>query len=180
MVLLVGAHWGVNQLDRSLSHIFGLRIKVHRQTRRYPLLRRLAVVVGILMGLVTLLAVLFNWALLSRTPMASMRVVHLLPPVIGLALVTLVLQHLPRRHVRFRHAFLGAVVCSLLWGVAKIGFGYYLKHTPTWGILYGSLGSAMAALVFLYYSCAIFMLGAEVTAAFYRPTGTGAFPTIKP
>jgi uncharacterized BrkB/YihY/UPF0761 family membrane protein len=27
----------------------------------------------------------------------------------------------------------------------------------------------MAALVFLYYSCAIFMLGAEVTAAFYLP-----------
>jgi uncharacterized BrkB/YihY/UPF0761 family membrane protein len=25
----------------------------------------------------------------------------------------------------------------------------------------------MAALLFLYYSCAIFMLGAEVTAAFY-------------
>ena len=179
VVLLIGAHWGVNQLDRSLSHIFGLRIKVHRQTRKYPLLRRMAVVVGILAALVILLAVLFNWALLSRTPLSSMRVLHLLPPVFGLVLVTLVLQHLPRRHVQFRHALLGAVVCSLLWGVARIGFGYYLKHTPTWGVLYGSLGSAMAALVFLYYSCAIFMLGAEVTAAFYRPTGTGSFPTLK-
>ena len=179
VVLLIGAHWGVNQLDRSLSHIFGLRTKVHRQTRKYPLLRRMAVVVGLLAALVILLAVLFNWALLSRTPLASMRVLHLLPPVFGLVLVTLVLQHLPRRHVQFRHALLGAVVCSLLWGVARIGFGYYLKHTPTWGILYGSLGSAMAALGFLYYSCAIFMLGAEVTAAFYRPTGTGSFPTLK-
>jgi membrane protein len=179
VVLLVGAHWGVNQLDRSLSHIFGLRIKVHRQTRKYPLLRRFLVVVGILVGLVVLLAAMFNWALLSRAPLASMRVLHLLPPVFGLALVTLVLQHLPRRHVLFRHAFLGGLVCSALWGVARLAFGYYLKHTPTWGILYGSLGSVMAALVFLYYSCAIFMLGAEVTAAFYRPTGTGAFPTLK-
>jgi membrane protein len=179
VVLLIGAHWGVNQLDRSLSHIFGLRIKVYRQTRKHPLLRRLAVVVGILVVLVALLAAVFNWALLSRAPLASMQVFHVLPPVFGLALTTLVLQHLPRRHVRFRHALLGGVVCSLLWGVAKIGFGYYLKHTPTWGILYGSLGSVMAALVFLYYSCAIFMLGAEVTAAFYRPTGTGAFPVLK-
>jgi membrane protein len=108
-----------------------------------------------------------------------MRVLHFLPPVFGLVLVTLVLQHLPRRHVLFSHAFLGGVVCSALWGVARLGFGYYLKHTPTWGVLYGSLGSVMAALVFLYYSCAIFMLGAEVTAAFYRPTGTGAFPILK-
>jgi len=178
-VLLIGAHWGVNQLDRSLSHIFGLRIKVHRQTRKHPLLRRMAVVVGILAGLVAFLAVAVNLALLSRAPLHSMRLLHLMPPVLGLALVTLVLQHLPRRHVRFRHAFLGAVVCSLGWALARLGFGYYLRHTPTWGILYGSLGSAMAALVFLYYSCAIFMLGAEVTAAFYRPSGTGAFPTMK-
>ena len=176
VVLLIGAHWGVNQLDRSLSHIFGLRIKVHRQTRKYPLLRRLAVVVGLLLGLVTVLAASFNWALMSRAPLTSLRALHALPPVFGLALVTLVLQHLPRRHVRFSHAFLGGLVCSLLWWVAKVWFGYYLKHTPTWGILYGSLGSVMAALVFLYYSCAIFMLGAEVTAAFYRPAGTGAVP----
>ena len=179
VVLLIGAHWGVNQLDRSLSHIFGLRIKVHRQTRKYPLLRRLCVVVGILVGLVSLLAAMFNWALLSRAPLASLQALHMLPPVFGLVLTTLVLQHLPRRHVQFSHALLGAAVSSLLWGVARIGFGYYLKHTPTWGILYGSLGSVMAALVFLYYSCAIFMLGAEVTAAFYRPTATGAFPVLK-
>jgi membrane protein len=176
VVLLVGAHWGVNQLDRSLSHIFGLRIKVHRQTRKYPLLRRLAVVVGMLVILVALLAATFNWFLLSRRPLVGMEIFHLLPPVFGLVLTTLVLEHLPRRHVQFRHALLGGMVCSVLWWVAKVWFGYYLRHTPTWGILYGSLGSAMAALVFLYYSCAIFMLGAEVTAAFYRPVGTGAHP----
>ena len=180
VVLLIGAHWGVNQLDRSLSHIFGLRIKVHRQTRKHPLLRRLAVVVGILVGLVSLLAATVNLALLSRAPLATMRILHVLPPVFGLVLVTLVLQHLPRRHVQFRHALLGGVVCSLLWWAAKIWFGYYLKHTPTWGILYGSLGSVMAALVFLYYSCAIFMLGAEVTAAFYRAAATGSHPILKP
>ena len=174
VVLLVGAHWGVNQLDRSLSHIFGLRIKVYRQTRKHPLLRRLGVVVGVLLCLVLLLAAVVNWALLARPPVLTLRLIQVLPPVFGLALATLVLQHLPRRHVLFRHALLGGVVCSALWGVARLGFGYYLRHTPTWGILYGSLGSVMAALVFLYYSCAIFMLGAEVTAAFYRqqpPTG---------
>lgn len=172
VVLLVGAHWGVNQLDRSLSHIFGLRIKVHRQTRKYPLLRRLALVVGLLVAVVTLLAAVVNWALLSRAEVA-LAFFKFLPPLFGLAMATLVLQYLPRRHVRFRHAFLGGLVCSALWGVAKVGFGYYLKHTPTWGILYGSLGSVMAALVFLYYTCAIFMLGAEVTAAFYHQGATG-------
>jgi membrane protein len=93
----------------------------------------------------------------------------LLPPLLGVLLVTQVLQHLPRRHVKFRHALAGALVCSLLWWMARVAFEWYLRHTPTWGILYGSLGSLMAALVFLYYSCALFLLGAEVTAAFYGP-----------
>jgi membrane protein len=169
IVLLAGAHWGVNQLDRSLSHIFGLRMKAHRQTRRHFLARRLGLVLGFLVGLVALLAVLFNWALGAIGPGGALRVLHWLPPLLGLALATLVLQHLPRRHVAFPHALLGGLVCSLLWGLARVGFGWYLKFAPGWGILYGSLGSVMAALVFLYYSCAIFMLGAEVTAAFYLP-----------
>ena len=178
-VLLIGAHWGVNQLDRSLAHIFGLRIRVHRQTRKYPLLRRMVLVLGALVCLVTLLALVLKWALFAGVPLGSQPLLRVLPPVVGLALATLVLQHLPRRHVMFRHAFLGGLVCSVLWWAARSGFALYLKHAPTWGILYGSLGSVMAALVFLYYSCAIFMLGAEVTAAFYRPAGLGAHPGTK-
>jgi len=173
VVLLVGAHWGVNQLDRSLSHIFGLRIKVHRQTRKHNLLRRLGVVLMGLAFLVILLTAGFEWSLRRQAPFSPILMYTFLPPSLGLLLITLILQHIPRRHVKFRHAFLGAAVTTFLWWVAKVGFGYYLIHTPTWGILYGSLGSLMAALVFLYYSCAIFMLGAEVTAAFYRhETGT--------
>jgi membrane protein len=180
VVLVAGAHWGVNQLDRSLAHIFGLRMKVHQQTRRHFLIRRLAVELGLLVGLVALLAALFNWALLTSGPAGTLRILHWLPPLVGLVLATLVLQHLPRRHVRFPHALLGGVVCSVSWGAARVGFGTYLKHAPAWGVLYGSLGGVMAGLVFLYYSCAIFMLGAEVTAAFYLQGGAEPHAPGKP
>jgi membrane protein len=180
VVLFIGAHWGVNQLDRSLSHIFGLRIKVYRQTRKYNIFRRFAVVLGGLVFLVLLLAVGFEWTLRLKMPLALLAMYTGLPAVLGLLLVTTILQHLPRRHVLFRHALLGGLVCTSLWWVAKVIFGWYLHHTPTWGVLYGSLGSVMASLVFLYYSCAIFMLGAEVTAAFYRHNSTtGAMPIRK-
>jgi membrane protein len=179
IVLLVGAHWGVNQLDRSLSHIFGLRIKVHRQTRKHPLLRRMVVVLGLLVGLVLALAAGLNWSLLSRVPAGSLGAIRLLPALFALVFATLVLQYLPRCHVQLRHSLLGALTFTVLWTLARTVFAWYLKHTPTWGILYGSLGGVMAALVFLYYTCAIFMLGAEVTAAFYRQGSTGAFPFLR-
>lgn len=168
VVLLIGAHWGVNQLDRSLSHIFDLRIKPHRATRQYHLLRRLGVVIGGLLFLVVLMTAGVEWTLRKRAPFSPLLMYTYLPPLVGLLVTTLILQHLPRRHVRFRHAFLGALVCTGFWVVAKGIFGWYLDHAPTWNILYGGLGGLMAALIFLYYSCTLFLLGAEVTAAFYR------------
>lgn len=174
-ILLIGAHWGVNQLDRSLSHIFGLRWKPQRQTRKYHLLRRLGVVFVGLMFLIILLAAGFEWSL-RRTSMIPLSLaLTLTPSILGLVLVTLILQHLPRRHIRFSHALVGAAVSTGFWWLAKFAFGIYIKHTPTWGILYGGLGSLMAALVFLYYSCCIFLLGAEVTAYFYRHESTTGF-----
>ncbi len=168
IILLIGAHWGVNQLDRSLAHIFDLRIKPERATRQYHLLRRLGVVIGGLLFLVILMTAGAEWTLRNRAPFSPLLVYTYLPPLVGCFAVTIILQHLPRRHVRFRHAFLGSLVCTFFWILAKWAFGWYLDHTPTWGILYGGLGGLMAALIFLYYSCCIFMLGAEVTAAFYR------------
>jgi uncharacterized BrkB/YihY/UPF0761 family membrane protein len=43
--------------------------------------------------------------------------------------------------------------------------------------MYGSLLGIVAGLTFLYYSWAIFLLGAEITAAFYRhETGATTVP----
>jgi membrane protein len=169
IILLLGANWGVTQLDRSLAHIFGLRVKSQKQTRRLAFLRRLGVVLAGLIFLVILLSAGFEWSLRRQALFSPTLTITLLPALLGLLLTTMVLQHIPRRHVKFIHAFAGALVTMLLWWGAKWIFGIYYAHAKelTWGILYGSLGSLMAALLFLYYSCCIFLLGAEVTAAFY-------------
>jgi membrane protein len=176
IILLIGANWGVTQLDRSLTHIFGLRVKPHRRTRKHAFLRRLGVVLAGLVFLVILLSAGFEWSLRRQAILPPSIGITVLPAVLGLLLTTIVLQHLPRRHVRFQHAFIGALVTTTLWWAAKGVFGIYYAHAKdlTWGILYGSLGSLMAAMVFLYYSCCIFLLGAEVTAAFYRQEATGS------
>jgi membrane protein len=170
VVLLVGANWGVTQLDRSLAHIFGIRAKRDRQTRRHYFLRRFGVVLAGMAFLVILLSAGFEWSLRRHAVLPPSAAITALPALMGLFLITIILQHLPRRHVAFRHAFIGASVTTFLWWGAKWIFGIYYARARdlTWGILYGSLGSMMAALLFLYYSCCIFLLGAEVTAAFYR------------
>ena len=176
-VLLFGSYWGISQLDISLAHVFGLRIKKYRQTRKNHLLRQVVFLVGGLLVMVLFLAVLIGGALRKFLPAKQMELLPYLAPILGLVVVTMVLQHLPRLHVKFRHAFLGAGIATTLWWLAKWGFGVYLRHTMTWGIMYGSLLGIVAGLIFLYYSCAILLLGAEITAAFYRhETGATTVP----
>lgn len=177
IVLLFGSYWGISQLDTSLAHVFGLRIKKHRQTRKNHLLRQVAILVGGVLSMALFLALLVGGAVRKHLPLPRTDLLPYLTPLLVLAVSTIVLQHLPRLHVKFRHAFLGAGLSTALWWLAKWVFGIYLKHTLTWGIMYGSLISIVAGLIFLYYSCAIFLLGAEITAAFYRhETGTITIP----
>lgn len=172
-VLLFGSLWGVNQLDKSLAHIFGIRLKRHRQTRRLIWVRRLSLVLGGLLFLVIVLGLMVGGILGVKLQIPRVAFLGFLVPLLGLTVVTMTLQHLPRCHVAFRHALLGAFVSTSFWWVAQWGFGIYLAHTSTWGIMYGSLIKIIAGLIFLYYSCAIFLLGAEITAAFYRHETTG-------
>ena len=174
-VLLFGSLWGVNQLDKSLAHIFGIRLKKHRQTRRHIWARRLALVLGGLLFLVLVLGLMVGGLLGVRLQIPRVASLALLVPFLGVTVVTMTLQHLPRCHVSFRHAILGALVSTTLWWLAQWGFGIYLAHTSTWGIMYGSLIKIIAGLIFLYYSCTIFLLGAEITAAFYRHETTGVY-----
>jgi membrane protein len=177
IVLLFGSYWGISQLDTSLAHVFGLRIKKHRQTRKNHLLRQVAFLVGGLLSAVLFLVVLLGGTFRKFLPFKQADFLPYLGPLLGLVVVTIVLQHLPRLHVKFRHAFLGAAISTALWWLAKWGFGVYLNHTMTWGIMYGSLLGIVAGLTFLYYSCAILLLGAEITAAFYRhETGATTVP----
>ncbi len=173
-VLMVGGLWCVNQLDTSLAHVFGIRVRKHRQTRRFHLVRRAVLVLGAVLLLAIFMALLTGSFLGNLLGLPKALLLPVLTPLLGMLVVTMILQHLPRCHVRFRHAFLGAFVSTLLWWIAKGIFAIYLSHTLTFGIMYGSLSSIIAALIFLYYSCAIFLLGAEITAAFYRHE-TGAF-----
>jgi membrane protein len=58
----------------------------------------------------------------------------------------------------------GIVVTLLLWIVTGIGFGRYLaRFAGTYVSTYAGLASAMVALVFLYWTAAIFIYGGELS-----------------
>ena len=65
----------------------------------------------------------------------------------------------------WRHAFVGAVVASLLFEGAKEGFAIYVRNVPGYNVLYGAFVSLPFFLIWIYVSWLVVLFGAELTAA---------------
>ena len=74
-------------------------------------------------------------------------------------------RYLPRRRVRSGAALAGAVLASLLWEVAKRLFRLYVRNVAVYGQIYGPLAVLVAFVMFVYYTCVVFVLGACYVAA---------------
>ena len=67
----------------------------------------------------------------------------------------------------------GALLATGMWFPATVLFGWYLRRFSTYSIMYGSLGTAMALLVWLYIISVIILVGAEFNALIFPKRLTG-------
>lgn len=56
----------------------------------------------------------------------------------------------------------GAGLAVALWAIASYGFSLYLTNFANYNEVYGSIGAAIAMLIWLYISAFLILLGAEV------------------
>ena len=85
-----------------------------------------------------------------------------------LLVVLFVYRFAPDRDRPVRFVIPGAILAVILWATASVGFSFYLSNFANYSVIYGSLGTAIALLTYLYLSAAAFLLGEEVNAAIYH------------
>jgi membrane protein len=89
-----------------------------------------------------------------------------------IVLVTALIFYLgPNRRQTFRRVLPGAVLATLLWALATLGFGWYVRHVANYNVLYGSVGAGLALLVWMYVLAVIMLFGCEFNAAQERMRG---------
>jgi len=62
----------------------------------------------------------------------------------------------------------GAITATLLWFPVTLAFGIYVTRVADYTIIYGSLGTAIATLVWLYLTSFSVLLGAQLNGVLYR------------
>ena len=61
-------------------------------------------------------------------------------------------------------------LATVFWLLATAGFGWYVRHLANYNVLYGSVGTSIALLVWMYLMSLIALLGCEFNAEFERET----------
>ncbi len=77
---------------------------------------------------------------------------------------------LPDRNIAWRDVGVGAVVTAALFSIGKFAISFYIGSSAI-ATSYGSAGSLIVLLVWIYYSTQIFFLGAEFTKVYAQSRG---------
>lgn len=182
VLLIVGATGVFIQLQNALNHIWNVKPDPDKGGIMRLLRSRLvsfALVVGIgFLLIVSLVATALVDALSNSAR-------NLLPgtdfiwglAVEGVSFIILTLffavlfKVLPDAELKWRDVWAGAAVTALLFVIGKTLIGLYLGRSAV-ASTYGSAGSLVILLLWVYYSAQIFLFGAEFTQVYARRKAT--------
>jgi membrane protein len=176
LLLFVGATAVFAQLQDVLNRIF--RTDATRLPGIMAWLRKRVFSFGLIFAIGFLLLV--SMTVNTFIEFAFARVEWMLPVMATVAtcclysaVFALMYHVLPDRHVGWRHAWAGGIATTLLFLLGRAAIGWYLAHSNP-GSAYGSMGTLVLALVWIYYAALIVFAGALGTAVFDERARGGA------
>jgi membrane protein len=91
----------------------------------------------------------------------------------SIAVIALIYHNAVPRTQPWPSVLPGAILATGMWFLATMLFGWYLQRYADYSILYGSLGVAIALLVWMYMISLIILVGAEFNAMLFPRTRLG-------
>jgi membrane protein len=85
----------------------------------------------------------------------------------SIAVIALIYHFAVPRTQPWHSVIPGASIATGLWFSATLLFGFYLRHYADYSIIYGSLGAAIALLVWMYMISLVVLVGAEFNAMIF-------------
>lgn len=91
----------------------------------------------------------------------------LIATLTSIAVIALIYHNAVPRTQPWHSVIPGATLATGMWFSATLLFGFYLRHYADYSIIYGSLGAAIALLVWMYMVSLVVLVGAEFNAMLF-------------
>jgi membrane protein len=112
--------------------------------------------------------------------LASWTVVRwLIAVVTTVAVIALIYHHGLPRTQPWHRVVPGSMLATGLWIASTTIFGWYLRHYADYGVIYGSVGTAIALMIWLYIVSLLILVGAEFNAVRYPRFLFGTFSKLE-
>lgn len=165
-----------NVLQNSLNYIWRVRPKPRHNLLKILKDRLISFIIMLGIGVVMLITLLINAAigLLDTSlqeffPQVGIWVIRLLNQLLSYTVITfifaMIYRFLPDAVVKWNVTWVGALITALLFTLGKYLIGFLLGNSGI-GHIYGTAGSIVIVLMWLFYSSIIFYFGAEITHQF--------------
>ena len=94
-------------------------------------------------------------------------ITSLVSPLLAFISILILYKWMPNTKVKIIHVIPGALLASICFLMAQLGFIWYVSKFPVYNLLYGSVGAVMALLAWVYISALIILFGAQITSMFH-------------
>jgi membrane protein len=188
ITLLVGATSVFSEIQDSINYIWKLKVKSRKGIAFLKLLvnRLLSFSVVVSLGFLLLVSLLINGAmgmLITRLtqiyPELTVIVIYIFNLVLTFGvtafLFAMIFKVLPDARVQWQHVRAGAFTTAALFMAGKFLISYYLGHSRL-SSTYGTAGSVIVLLLWVYYSAMILYFGAVFTHVYAAHTGSRIYP----
>ena len=72
---------------------------------------------------------------------------------------------------RFRWVSLGSIVVTVVWALVSLGFSLYVNNFGSYDKTYGAIAGVIVLMLWLYLTCYLILLGAEINSEAEHQTG---------
>lgn len=79
--------------------------------------------------------------------------------------ISMIYYYAPAMHRRFRFFSAGSTVASFLSILTSLGFSFFINNFSNYNKLYGSIGTLIVIMLWLYYNSLILLIGFELNAS---------------
>ena len=188
ITLLIGATSVFSEIQDSINYIWKLKAKPRKGKGFLKLVinRLLSFSIVVSLGFLLLVSLLINGlmdALINRLtqlfPQLTLVMVYVVNLLITFGITALlfamIFKVLPDAKIKWKHVRAGAFTTAVLFMLGKFLIGFYLGHSKL-SSTYGTAGSVIVMLLWVYYSAMILYFGAVFTHVYAVHTGSGIYP----
>ena len=148
-----------------IFHVKATRPFVPRMLMFWAVLTLGPLLLGGSLSLGTYLLFVSEWMGADKIPGLGGLMTRLTPGVLAVIAFSLFYAIVPYRPVRVRDALIGGLAAGVLFGIGRKLFALYITSFPAYQTIYGAVSMLPIFLIWMYFSWAIVLIGAEIAAS---------------